>query len=138
MMKLFILILFSFALITLTNGCKKYDKGPAISLRTAKTRLVNDWVTEPKRLIDCILVYNNGIEFFEDNTFNYKLDGQGGYTGTWKFEDNETVIALTLYSGYTKQWRITKLTNKKLWVIQECTHHHTGDTEHEYQFIPVK
>ena len=131
-LKLILLIAFAASFL----GCKKYDEGPVISLRTAKARLVNDWVRD-RLPIDCILIYSDGIQFFETNTFDFKLYGTTFEMGTWVFEENETVIVLTFNSGYTRQWKIIKLTKKKLWVINKCTLN--GDEiESEYQFSPVK
>jgi len=134
-LKLILLIAFVASFL----GCKKYDEGPAISLRTAKARLVNDWVPEPKGSIDCSLFYTTGVEFFEDNTFVYKFNSQDTETGTWEFEENETVIVLTFNSGFTRQWKIIKLTKKKFWMTRTCLNSFLGvEYEMERQFTPVK
>lgn len=125
-MKILKLILVSFAVITFTNGCKKYDEGPVMTLRSAKARLVNDW-RKPLGVgagdVDCRSFYINGIEFFKNNTFINKLDGQDWDTGTWEFKENETVVILTFDNASIPdiKYKIIRLTRNDLWAIKTCT-----------------
>jgi hypothetical protein len=102
------------------QSCSKYEEGPAFSLRSKKSRLVNTWKIDK--------IYNNGteqtftteeqaminamtFEFKDDNTYVEHVEvteNEGGITYTivsettydWDFNSNKTKI---LYSnGKTK------------------------------------
>jgi len=137
--KLILLIAFVFSFI----GCKKYDEGPMISLRTAKARLVNDWERgiNGSGYVECGSIYINGIEFFKNNTFVYKLNGQDADTGTWEFEDNKTVVILTFDNSFKTaiKWKITRLTRNDLWAIKTCTDKNGNNTsESEFRYSRAK
>ena len=75
------------------SGCKKYDEGPAISLRSKEVRLCQEW-NEEQNLI-------NG----EDNTY---YDDQ-----YWNFNKDGTLVITTVYNNpvteldWNYNWRWT-------------------------------
>lgn len=85
-----------FCIILCTASCKKYDGGPAFSLRTKKARVSNTW-----RLTK-LLVDGTDLTNTVDNTcYNFKKDGEFILTadqdtltlGQWYFEDNKRKIS---------------------------------------------
>lgn len=112
---------------TALEGCKKYEEGPTISLRSRKERVANTWKVEK-------YIVNNQdqtAEFTTDNP-NYQLvldkEGKaslnaGGFsgiaTGTWALinKDEEIVFTLTaLGITQTTTSTILKLKEKELWL----------------------
>jgi len=110
--KYILLIAFVFSFI----GCKKYDEGPAISLRTAKARVVNDW-----RGDGYVFSFYTHMRFSKDNTFIIFFGddyGNVGEKGTWAFNDNKNALILTVTQGNIGQvpevWTILKLKEKEV------------------------
>jgi hypothetical protein len=110
------------AICNLTS-CKKYDEGPAFSLRTKKMRLTGEWELDK-------LVSSNGtvssdinveFEFEKDGDFTmiiqYSYYGYGSYTysykGDWEWEDSKEKIEIQIGNSIT-EYEIIRLTNKEL------------------------
>lgn len=114
----------SVATMALTfTGCKKYDEGPALSLRTKKARVVNVW--EYQRVFvndrDISSIFDNAtITFKKDNTVE-SVDGAGNrQTGTWEFASGKEELVIK-YSTADKPetWTILKLKEEELWARYE-------------------
>lgn len=130
--------------LLLAGACKKYEEGPAFSLRSPESRLTQKWVvekaTEPNG-DDATDDYNDySIDFNDDNTFVVadKL-GTQSYTveGTWEFNDDKTSLISTFefnFGGTTITEKdtvmILRLTNKEFWV--------KGDDGDEIQHVPAE
>ena len=138
------LILFSFAVISLTNGCKKYDEGPSISLTSKKARLANSWKFEDiifngeNNLTKSSLIENsyvNIVEFKKDNTFIFKLDEGMLAEGIWSFNKNKTVIELSYTSTFpdnsTCCMKIIKLEKTEFWFSDDG-----NGAETEFRCLP--
>ena len=135
MKRLFFISLLFLVGVLVHTGCKKYDEGPVLSLRTAKDRLVKEWKLELSiGRMDCSFIYINRVEFFKDNTFVYRLGDKDRYTGIWEFEERKKVIVLTFDFDYIVKWRIIKLTKYQLWVANQCTLSNGDKFEPEYRF----
>ena len=105
-MKNFLLLII---VITSLFSCKKYEEGPIFSLRTKKSRLVNEW-----KLLDAIA----GIDLywkFEKNGKCTQTINSLSFDGTWNFEDNKESLAIT-FNGKTESSPIIKLTKDELWL----------------------
>jgi hypothetical protein len=117
------------------SSCKKYEEGPALSLRTKKARLAGNWeISEIK--INNQTSATEGITF----KFNFKKDGSGsiglkmpllgdseislGFD--WEFVNSKENLKITLklptgidISAITgmvpNEVEIIKLTNKEFW-----------------------
>jgi hypothetical protein len=103
------------------QSCKKYQDGPALSLRTKKARLAGDW--------DVVQIGNqnypsNGysLEFeFEkdgDMKFTYAYTGYSySYKGSWEFSSNKEELDIKLDgNSSTQTFEILRLKNKEVWL----------------------
>jgi hypothetical protein len=121
--------------ITFSLSCKKYEDGPAFSLRTKQARLINKWkLTDTQKYIEKSQPVDNPdttypsisanyIEFEKHNVYSTPKD-----TGQWKFYDDKTKIIITLNQN-NDTFKILKLRNKELW-LQANTD--TGKIEQHY------
>ncbi|MBI2967057.1 MAG: hypothetical protein HYY40_04500 [Bacteroidetes bacterium] len=120
------------------NGCKKYEEGPSLTFKSAKSRLANVWKVEKSFLngveetcdADCQTERNNtSIEFKKDGTFilvSYFGGASLTYTGTWTLSSDKNVITTTvsytlLGQTYTDTdvYTILRLTSKECWVEEK-------------------
>jgi hypothetical protein len=116
----------SMALVFLVS-CSKYEDGPAISLRSKKARLSNEWQVSS--------AYQNGADRTSDFNAAFagyllKIEKEGNYTltyspfslgtvtesGTWKFNSDETHVIFTDSDGNQEDYKILRLKEKELWV----------------------
>lgn len=111
-------------LVLIIAGCKKYDEGPAFTLKSKKERLANKWRIER--------YYMNG----EDKTaqldsmymsFEFTRDGKyqeimAHHTmsyvddGKWEFIFKQEAVEI-YRSNDTIIWHITKLKEDELWTV---------------------
>jgi hypothetical protein len=124
-MKKFSIYLFLFVGILGFSSCKKYDEGPAFSLRSKKARVVNIWKIE-KFIINgkdetsniAPLLANYTLTFKDDDTWESTIDGQRE-AGTWEFDsDKENLQIKTGNSSTIESAKILRLTNDELWTEQ--------------------
>lgn len=122
-------ILFSvFTLIA--TGCKKYEDGPIISVRSKEERIANTWVIEK--------AYDNGNDVTSDYdqydltmdkdhnaklTSNYK---SGNVTfsfsteGVWSFENNKNDLRLDFNNNDADRvYEILRLKENELWLKEK-------------------
>jgi hypothetical protein len=105
------------------SSCKKYDDGPALSLKTKKARVANEWkydqVLSSNGTNITSSYANQSIEFKRDGTY-ITSSGTSSGTGTWIFASDKEDIVLTENDGgdsYT--WHMMRLKEKELWVSYE-------------------
>lgn len=115
-------VLIAVATIGIT-GCKKYEEGPAFSLRSKKARVVGKWKVEK--------AWDNGTDITSTyDALNYRLEFKengdlvlsrtvAGITVTstqkWEFSsDKEKIIIIDGSTRYENQ--ITRLKNKEFWI----------------------
>ncbi|NPD44846.1 MULTISPECIES: hypothetical protein [unclassified Lentimicrobium] len=87
--------LISILLILTIGACKKYDEGPAISLRSKEKRLCQTWKSKE--------MYRNGeVEEVSNKSLYMKLEKDGSYliTATYNNSDGSVVT-----NDYTSEWR---------------------------------
>ena len=125
------LIFLAAAAITVLNfqSCKKYDDGPAFSLRSKKARLTGEWElvkingqTPEQHNSNDNTTYTNydlEIEFESDGDLTYSINrsyinyygspygsysynGSNSYSlnGEWEWEDNKEAIEITINSPF--------------------------------------
>jgi hypothetical protein len=112
------IILLLLVIAGIFEGCKKYEEGPWISLRSAKKRLIGSYsvIQYTVNGIDSLELYNDSMYnrfdiIFDKNTndFGYGIDGyrsdgkHSSLVGHWEFNDNKTnliVSSSTCYSGF--------------------------------------
>ncbi|MBL4755943.1 MAG: hypothetical protein JKY52_20415 [Flavobacteriales bacterium] len=117
------------------SGCKKYEEGPRISLKSKKARVVNLWQYEEFiQFAMCVGPCNTNylnvttdyqlyyIEFKDDDTFldSRRLAGwtePKNYEGEWKLIDKKEWIDMC-YQGDcgTYKWKIIRLKEKEMWI----------------------
>lgn len=122
----------------LSTGCKKYEEGPGLSLKTKKARLVGDWdlkETDNERTQEFLKTNGEIIFEFEkdgdvnvstEGILNYSYGGWYGYSysysrdvdnnelGSWEFNDDKSDVEITYGGNYTNSFEIIRLTNKEL------------------------
>ena len=121
------LIVFLFIFIFV--GCKKYDNGPVISLRSKKARVVGKWVTEMwlRNKYEQIWMLDTArkAEFTKDGIYRYHEYNPFTHKaidleGTWDFRLDKEQLFLTIPintdSTNYQLWDIIRLKNKALWL----------------------
>ena len=154
------LTLLTCLVLVITSSCKKYEEGPAFSLRGKKQRVINTWgVAEVFYVKDG--ERTDSSEFFANTEYTFELND--GYTridytksgndsfyifeeGEWLFENNkEEIVTTGIEFTYqlpqqikvrerttTNLWQIRKLKETQLWMWLIIS-----DTErYEYKFEP--
>lgn len=113
------------ASVSTISSCKKYEEGPAFSLRTKKARLTGDWKISSVTIdgSDVSGTYNSNFEWDieADGVYNMKAapsgTGTANFSGKWKFgEDKDDVYFTDGTSGVEYACRITRLKNTELWM----------------------
>ena len=104
----------------LTTSCKKYDEGPAISLRSKKARVVNKWKAEKvmENGKDVTSDYQGVTwEFKDDNKFYFNFLGILPITGKWEFNNDKSKIILTYdITNEKSELEILRLKEKSMWL----------------------
>ena len=89
----------SFVLCT-TNGCKKGDKDPFLSLKSRKSRISNEWAIS-SFIINADRTNSNGIDDFDE--FSLELDSVG-----YRSETNGILIADQNGTASVRNWTISR------------------------------
>lgn len=117
------------ALLFGAASCKKYENGPAITLKSKKARVANTWIIDE-------YVYANGDIDKETDSDTYELSKDGtlirsygstSFDGKWEFRKDKEDIAF-IYDNYEVTYTIVKLKEKELWLADE--------DKDEVHFIP--
>ncbi|MBN8702173.1 MAG: hypothetical protein J0M08_03855 [Bacteroidetes bacterium] len=108
-------------------GCKKYEEGPAFSLRTKKARISGSWVLE-KYLVDGVDETASYLGGYSPDLLEIEKSGDFKYTdyyfngsiidyGVWEFlpgkEEVKFKMAPSIGSEFT--YKILKLKNNEFW-----------------------
>lgn len=117
--------------ISLLASCKKYEEGPAFSLRSKTERVANIWRIEyAYDRIDSVNItadYSGETwEFTKKNDFVERDNGIVDKTGIWEFVSNKEQITIKLPLT-THTYNILRLREKELWL---------RDSEQELHLIP--
>lgn len=141
MQRLVLLLLLAF----LMEGCKKYEEGPAFSLRSRKERLSASWGVKQYFLngndkTDSFLLAFKGYEFGIIRSGAYSISFLNSSnqpvseSGAWKFTDGDK--AFEILSGVQfavpQKYHILRLKEKELWCYREIM---AGKKE-EFHFKP--
>lgn len=119
--------LYSFILLAfiLTHfSCKKYEEGPAVSLRTKKARITGDWTMEAilrdgKDVTNTIYVKNTLMDYHVIFEKDGRFVGVGNAmsAGSWEFgKKKETLVLKTEPGNTVESYFILRLTEKELWL----------------------
>jgi hypothetical protein len=121
-------ILTLFVLITLSavmyTSCKKYEEGPAFSLRSKKARVVGKWKVEKafnngNDITSTVNVINPRYEFKKNGDLIVTITFFGvsdSETWKWEFNDDKERIISIEPNGNKEELQILRLKNKELWV----------------------
>lgn len=121
-------------------GCKKYEEGPLLSLRSKNERVANSW-----RVGQAL---ENGIDVTDQyHKFDYEISKEGKVTlnanytilgadyiyvtsGDWAFLNNKEKISFDFDgSDHSTEYTILKLKEEEMWLVSD-------DSELEMHFIP--
>jgi hypothetical protein len=125
----------------LTTSCKKYDEGPAISLRSKKARVVNKWkaekVTENGK--DVTSDYQGYTwEFKDDNKFYFNFSGGLAITGKWEFNNDKSKIIVTFdITNEKSELEILRLKEKSMWLKENSNDDNGNPVTTEIHLIPA-
>jgi len=112
------------------SGCKKYEEGPAFSLRSKKDRVVGKW--KVKKYLEngtdqtsSLTSLNFRIEFKKDGkaiqSFSSPTFGTFSEEFKWEFDDDKEKLIFIFNSGgneYKIEYKILRLKHKELWLKQ--------------------
>ncbi len=120
-------------LIASVGGCKKYDEGPSVSLRSKTDRLAHTWLLDNYRVNsnDYTSVIGDYTETFsKDGGYFYSGGGSSG-TGRWEFRNKNEEIWLTgVGTQSPKILYILKLEEGKFWY-----YYMDGNNDHEFHMF---
>lgn len=124
LLKTVLVSLFALGFTFTFTGCKKYEEGPGLSLRSKKSRLVNEWKLD--KLI------SSSSSSTPEMTMDIKRDGTVTITYSsssserkWDLSSSKESLTITgTTSGTT--YDIIKLKSKELWL---------REGNDEYQFV---
>ena len=119
------------------SGCKKYEEGPSISLRSKTARVANVWAVEYAIDLEDGEVIT--ADFFEE-TWGFTKDGEyveyknGAIDkiGSWQFVIDKEAIEITKPAGITTDveiYTILKLKEREMWL---------SDGEEELHLVPAE
>ena len=113
------------------TGCKKYEDGPALSLRSKTARVANTWKVQSYTI--------NGVDYTSsltsiNYTETYDKDGNYSYvssagtgSGKWEFQSDKEQIKRSGVSGQSTQTLyILRLKEREFWY-----YHLDGNDRHE-------
>jgi hypothetical protein len=124
-------LLIALVIAIVLPSCKKYEEGPAVSLRSKKARLVYTWqvVQVLKDGVDITTSYQTNrpnlvVEFKENGdltqTYTNPNDSTVVATSKWEFNKGKSGVNITAY-GVTVLATILKLKNDELWTKTSLT-----------------
>lgn len=113
-----LIMVLTISLIIAIPGCKKYEEGNGISLRSRTARVSNTWKVENYKVNDNDLtsLVTNYTETFS-KTGDYSYDwGSANNKGTWNFQNNDKEIKLNGNDNQSSRTLyILKLEENTLW-----------------------
>jgi hypothetical protein len=114
------------AVVTILNysSCKKYEDGPAFSLKSKTGRLTGEWELVEIRGsgdddlsgLDYSFEFEKGGDFQVDLSYSYSgYSFSYSYKGDWEWGSDKESIEVTA-DGDRTEFDVLRLTNKELWV----------------------
>lgn len=107
-------------IVSSLTSCKKYEEGPAFSLRSKTARVANTWKLESYSIngVDntSSLANINYTEFYDkDGNYSYNTSVGSG-SGKWEFQsDKEQIKRSGVSSQSSETLYILKLKEKEFW-----------------------
>ncbi len=128
------LLFISFIASVLLTGCKKYEEGPAFSIRSKTERVANTWKLVSYTIdgtdYTSVLANINYTETYDkDGNYSYNSN-LGTGSGNWEFQsDKEQIKRSGVSSQSTETLYILKLKEKEFWY-----YYMDGNERHEFHF----
>ena len=119
-----LLLCFSIIVIQFLDGCKKYEEGPRISLKSKKERISNHWLLTK-------YLENGQVPTSYTSSWDIDIKTNGDYItytdysssgeiiGTWRFSSDKEKITFTEMGGDSYTFTILKLKEKELWLEEK-------------------
>jgi len=110
--------MFAVCTIISLSGCKKYEDGPGLSLRSKKSRVVANWEFKKVKVssVDVTSMFLDYTwEMEKDGQFNMVSNGNIDH-GKWDFALDKEALDFRYDSGATERYNIKRLTEKDLWM----------------------
>ncbi len=124
MKKINLLLLSIFIGSFLFVGCKKYEEGPLLSLRSATSRITGTWKVENRFFNGDEVGLNPAeitarVEYKSDQTFTVTSPNWATYNGIWRFSSDKTKLFIQA-DGQSEETEstIVRLTNSDLTLEQ--------------------
>lgn len=132
--KISVLILLGALMLPFIQGCKKYDEGPALSLRARDERVANSWKVENYKINGSdytSLVASYTETFSKNGTYSYAWGSLNG-SGRWNFQnDDEEINLIGTDNQSSRTLFILKLEEKAFWY-----YYMDGNDKHVLHLIP--
>ena len=131
MRKFAIILLVVLAISVAFESCGRYENGPAFSLRSARARVVGEWILtdllvndkHEQTLFD--KESSSVLELNDDGTYSYDmmLDAKSPneMVGQWLFGEDKTELILnqfdTINGNSEHSYKIIRLTKAEMWLV---------------------
>lgn len=125
-----------FALSIVFTSCKKYQEGPALSLRSKSARVANTWQVESYSIngvdyTSALKNLNYTETYTKDGAYSYSSSVESG-AGKWEFNSDKTQIKRHGVSGQSStDLVILKLKENAFWY-----YYMDGSDKEEIHLIP--
>ena len=102
------------------TGCKKYEDGPALSLRSKTARVANTWKVESYTIngvdyTSSLTTINYTETYDKDGNYSYNSSAGSG-SGKWEFQSDKEQIKRSGVSGQSSETLyILRLKERELW-----------------------
>jgi hypothetical protein len=126
-------VLFTVTVSTGFYACKKYEDGPALSLRSRAARLAGTWGVEniKKNGDDITSIYSDFRETYtKSGDYSYNWSGISG-AGKWTFQKNDEEILVDMSGQADHTNVIQKLKDDQLWY-----YYMDGNDKYEFHMVP--
>ncbi len=122
------------------DSCKKYEEGPALSLRSKKARVANTWKVEQYLFngSDQTSFFNSVLPNYrevydKDGNYSFSYDSNSG-SGRWEFQNDNLEIKRSGVSSQSSEvLYILKLKEKEFWYYVM-----DGSDREEVHLIPAE
>lgn len=147
MRRIIVFTLIIFMLATTFASCRRYENGPAFSLRSVKTRLAGEWHLSDLQVNDShdenlyAVEANSILTINKDGSFSYEIKSirsVASSEGVWSLNDEKNILILTVLDSingnFNRDYTITRLSNSEMWLVDESIEYSGMDDMIERRF----
>ena len=125
-------IAWSVLILVVASGCRKYNEGPGLSLRSKTARVSNEWKVESAYdYKDSVTVTQDYMgetwEFTKDGEFMERDNGTIEKNGTWNFTPEKDSLQVKVITDIDSYY-ILRLKENEIWL---------RDKDEELHLVPV-